>query len=345
MRVCSECGTDISKRHGNSKRCVACSTVVSAITTGVGTRTAPCSEDGNGQCKPGRLKRGLCDRHYRVLHRKSIKDNSLHTINCVVCDKQVETRNPRRVTCSIACRSWRVTHPGELAPQVGRNCLTCGEAIPEEIRAATFYCSIKCRSAASKRRVRKNVKPYVQYITCAHCGGPLISKRAGVKYCSEKCGMGELNHPGSFKRRNNPGLCEQCGSAIPVEGRIGRRFCSNDCTVRSNQSVRRARRKGLPAEKFSRFEIFERDGWMCHICREAVQRDLSAYGPQSPTMDHLIPLSHPATPGHVKTNVALAHRRCNIGKNGRVRPRDFGLRIELLIKEVERLGAERRLAL
>lgn len=70
-------------------------------------------------------------------------------------------------------------------------------------------------------------------------------------------------------------------------------------------------------------------------------RDLSAYGPDSPTIDHLIPLAHPATPGHVKTNVALAHRRCNLSKNDRVRMRDFGLRIRLLIREARQLQAER----
>lgn len=339
-RFCIDCGADISDRHKNSKRCRACASTISYQQTGIGSRSTPCDLEGP-DCSAGRLKRGLCDRHY---HQQRYREGPLGPLSrqCLVCGGSFQTRDERKVTCSLACRTWRISHPGVRIDRDGRTCELCHASIARTARVGTRYCSTSCQAAASKRRVRENVKPFVRYLHCQHCGNPLHGKRAGAKFCSEKCEYDERNVPGSHLDRVSRRSCEQCGGVIPSEGRIGRKYCSNDCTVRSNQVMRRARRRGLPAEKFSRFEIFERDGWVCHICRKPVERDLSVYGPESPTMDHLIPLAHPATAGHVRTNVALAHRRCNIGKNHRVRPQDFGMRIKLLIHEVERIQAERR---
>lgn len=315
MRTCADCGADISRRHGNSRLCEPCAAARATLTQ----RNRPVRQ---------RAPRG------HVRPRKA----------CRGCGDQFTPKRVDSDVCSVACKNWSRAHPDMLAPPTtGRFCEMCKSEVPSNLRRSTRYCSTSCRSAASKRR--KGVgTPFIRYLYCAHCGSVLIGKKAGTKYCSEDCLNREYRSPSSYVIRSSPGFCEHCGEIIPAAGRYDRRFCSDRCTVRSNQAIRRARRKGLPAEKFSRFEVFERDRWMCHICRAPVVHDLSAYGPLSPTVDHLIPLSHPATPGHVKTNVALAHRRCNISKNGRVRPRDFGLRIELLIKEVERLGAERRLA-
>ena len=65
---------------------------------------------------------------------------------------------------------------------------------------------------------------------------------------------------------------------------------------------RRARMLGLPSEPINVYEIAARDGWRCHICGKRVAKaDVS--------IDHLIPVS--AGGPNLKTNVALAHLRCN----------------------------------
>jgi hypothetical protein len=64
QRTCLDCGCDISHRHRNAKRCEACGAERSRQVTGQGTRSRPCSVD-DGECIPGRLRYGMCERHYR----------------------------------------------------------------------------------------------------------------------------------------------------------------------------------------------------------------------------------------------------------------------------------------
>lgn len=77
--------------------------------------------------------------------------------------------------------------------------------------------------------------------------------------------------------------------------------------------ARVARRRKLikegTVEKFTRLEIFERDGWICHICKDPVDKTLSGRSPMGATIDHLISLFDGGE--HSKANVALAHNSCN----------------------------------
>lgn len=84
-----------------------------------------------------------------------------------------------------------------------------------------------------------------------------------------------------------------------------------------NQDKRRTRKRGLPTEDVSRAEIFERDNMTCHLCGYEIT-DL-------PTIDHIVPISHPDCPGHVWENLAAAHSSCNIAKRDRVTQHDFDL--------------------
>jgi 5-methylcytosine-specific restriction endonuclease McrA len=94
-----------------------------------------------------------------------------------------------------------------------------------------------------------------------------------------------------------------------------------------NQDVRRMRRRGLPVERISRAEIFERDEMVCHLCYLPITG--------KPTLDHIIPIATPCSPGHVWENVAAAHSKCNSGKRDRVTPEDWVLYQELRIRRSE----------
>lgn len=63
--------------------------------------------------------------------------------------------------------------------------------------------------------------------------------------------------------------------------------------------LRRAKGDG---DRFTVEEIAERDGWRCHICGKNVTR-------KTWSLDHLIPIV--AGGPHTRTNVSLAHKRCN----------------------------------
>ena len=63
-RTCLDCGTSIAGSHGNTKRCPPCQAIAAAgAQSEHRPRTVPCSMD-SGDCVPGRLRLGLCSRHY-----------------------------------------------------------------------------------------------------------------------------------------------------------------------------------------------------------------------------------------------------------------------------------------
>lgn len=79
---------------------------------------------------------------------------------------------------------------------------------------------------------------------------------------------------------------------------------------------RRARKQALPTEFFQHAEVFERDGWICQLCTEPVDRMLAYPDPMSQSLDHVIPLSRGGH--HVWDNVQLAHLICNTRKQARI---------------------------
>lgn len=70
-------------------------------------------------------------------------------------------------------------------------------------------------------------------------------------------------------------------------------------------STRRSRNKGTQKVKL----IGARDGWICHLCGEHVDKTLPPEHPRSATCDHLVPHSKGGT--NRNSNLKLAHRICN----------------------------------
>ncbi|MGV9815459.1 HNH endonuclease [Streptomyces cellulosae] len=69
----------------------------------------------------------------------------------------------------------------------------------------------------------------------------------------------------------------------------------------------------------SRAAVFRRDGWICQLCGEGIDRAVRFPHPRSKSIDHIVPLSHGAgTPGHVFSNCQAAHLGCNSSKGNRV---------------------------
>ena len=78
---------------------------------------------------------------------------------------------------------------------------------------------------------------------------------------------------------------------------------------------RRARRLGNEAEAYSREDIFERDGWVCGVCHQPVDRLLQWPDPNSRSIDHVVALSNGGP--DTADNVQLAHLSCNISKHSK----------------------------
>ncbi len=75
---------------------------------------------------------------------------------------------------------------------------------------------------------------------------------------------------------------------------------------RKSQSTRRAILERVFVEQIDPHVVFERDGGMCGICKQRVERD-------SPwEIDHMIPISRGGA--HAYANVQLSHQSCNRAK-------------------------------
>lgn len=82
---------------------------------------------------------------------------------------------------------------------------------------------------------------------------------------------------------------------------------------------REARKRGAAvAERFSKTDIFERDGWRCGICGADVDRTLRYPDPGSASLDHVVPLSKGGV--HAPDNVRCSHLRCNVSRGNREVP-------------------------
>lgn len=79
---------------------------------------------------------------------------------------------------------------------------------------------------------------------------------------------------------------------------------------------RRARVTAAIIEVVEPLAVFERDGWTCHLCGEAIDPELSGRARMGATVDHLIPLARGGE--HSYANVAAAHRSCNSRKGAAV---------------------------
>lgn len=112
-----------------------------------------------------------------------------------------------------------------------------------------------------------------------------------------------------------PKICPGCG--LPFFRYDQARTCSKACIAGINNHAGRARAKGLPSERIGIRVIAERDKWVCQLCLKPIDKTLTGTKSLSPALDHIIPLSRPGSPGHVLSNVQIAHFGCNSAKRDR----------------------------
>jgi hypothetical protein len=101
------------------------------------------------------------------------------------------------------------------------------------------------------------------------------------------------------------GECAQCLTSFVRHGTASQ-FCSGQC--------RRKARSGFKVSLRDRLTIYERDGWICQLWLDPVDRDLMAADPMNdwaPSLDHIEPQARTLIPDHSPENLRLAHRWCN----------------------------------
>lgn len=115
--------------------------------------------------------------------------------------------------------------------------------------------------------------------------------------------------------------CRFCGR-VTLMARTQQSCGASKCKLARNAernrkyaAARRAIIRGLHADVFEPTEIFDRDGWICQICGDDVDRSASWPDPRSASLDHIIPLSRGGT--HIRENAQCSHFQCNVRKGGR----------------------------
>lgn len=114
-------------------------------------------------------------------------------------------------------------------------------------------------------------------------------------------------------------VCEACGMVYYSSSKESK-YCSESCRKRAkgrNHSYRKRARKygGLYDPSVTREKIIERDGMVCQICGKKCDPEdkrWGSFGPDYPTLDHIIPLAKGGT--HTWDNCQCACAMCNSEK-------------------------------
>jgi 5-methylcytosine-specific restriction endonuclease McrA len=136
-------------------------------------------------------------------------------------------------------------------------------------------------------------------------------------FCSETCKVTAYKarkRAGERRIGQRTATCDGCGKQFATS-RPEARWCSKQCANRHWGNVRARQRGQLSTARYTDREIFERDGWRCHLCRKPVKQDAPRTDPDGATIDHIVPISLGGS--DEPSNVATAHYRCNLDKRAR----------------------------
>jgi 5-methylcytosine-specific restriction endonuclease McrA len=100
---------------------------------------------------------------------------------------------------------------------------------------------------------------------------------------------------------------------------------ANPDKKRQNDASRRARKRSAFVETVDPIVVFERDNWICHICKKKVDRKLKYPSPRSVQLDHIVPLAKGGL--HCYANCATTHKRCNNRKHAKIPHTGIQLRL------------------
>lgn len=218
----------------------------------------------------------------------------------------------------------------------------------EGCRRGRFYRGRCGRHATSSSRAEHGRKDSTYTITCEHCGRDGQVTRRHVRYCTNACAKRAQSaaaraqylpvlHPDPSPLTHLPakhpamqpapprgcqdwwkmlvaGPCAWCSEpfvAVAAAYETRTLYCSKRC--QRNATQLRHGRFRIPPDV--RLAIYERDGWTCQLCREAVDPDLPPSHVWAATLDHVVPQSWTLIPDHRPENLRLAHRWCNSVRN------------------------------
>lgn len=162
------------------------------------------------------------------------------------------------------------------------------------------YCSLSCRHAETnrQRKVEADAAMYRRWALATKRRRLMVEM---VRACAD-CGANVAR----YARR-----CEECWDVRDRQVRArNRKTPAGRAAKAKGKAIRRLRSDTVGAERFDPLEIFERDGWRCHLCHCKTPKKLrGTVNERAPELDHIIPLA--AGGEHSRRNTACACRKCN----------------------------------
>lgn len=248
--------------------------------------------------------------------------------------KTGKVSNHPRKYCSVGCKPGRVRQRTPYKPKL----VVCQHCFIEKHRRvrggssdAGKYCSRACAFGA-KARVSKE-REAIRRIAALNLPSRHEALGAGVVALE----IAALHRISSYIAVPMMYLaeCRQCQAKFVVKrsrraggkrsvcdgchrkAKAAYRFTANGAALRRKvKAKRRAVERGTLAECIDPIEVFDRDGWRCHMCLKPTPKGLrGTYDAMAPELDHIITLAEGGT--HTWGNVACSCRSCNLAKGSR----------------------------
>jgi 5-methylcytosine-specific restriction endonuclease McrA len=217
--------------------------------------------------------------------------------------------------------SWECRDKGAITRQPF-NCMGCGIEVDRKVRMddARTHCSRECyfsvvgkvaneRDALRRIGDRQRKAAYAQWH--AVVGREVEALRRIARY---------VERPRFYRC-----ICQGCQAQVIRRSRISNALCSTCLRRKQRQSdsykaskriakAKRRVREGVRAERIDPIKVFQRDGWLCHMCGIHTPSSLrGTYQPNAPELDHVVPLALGGE--HTWINVKCSCRKCN-GEKG-----------------------------
>lgn len=278
--------------------------------------SAICSTRYCGQCK----QQARRNRKQRQKERVARGEPPIRVVSqqraarkCLHCEKTLGPKQKKYCdqSCFHAARNAG-TQSWDRTNQLHANVRRCGiQIFPSKkglSAALGGFSGFMVRLRALQRR-----------IATLHCLACDKVATEGSRFCSEECCL----------RFEFSTVCKRCGCEMMAKGGVGpkRRVCEECKAIRRRDESReqkqrygrnhrqRARYHGVQYVAFPVRVVFERDGYVCQICRKKTlpkvmyRKEDGKIHPRSPTIDHIIPMAKGGP--HKIENAQCACFRCN----------------------------------
>lgn len=218
---------------------------------------------------------------------------------CPKCGTRFHPRQTTQVYCSKPCRSYV-----NVRAQIARG---YRQTAAEKARRAKYQRENRDRHIDRKRTRNREYERTVRLPKQRSEAARRKAQRRLLKAARGTRGM----------KKWAAGQCRRCGSSfIGVANKAHTpAYCSTRCALNDKSDRRRARQGGARLiSSDARWKVFERDGWLCLLCGQPVNRQAVVPADDAPTIDHRKPLV--AGGDHDETNWQTAHFKCNVRKGG-----------------------------